>query len=314
MLEFRESRLDVEEMLADEKRAVQLMEKEAESLAKKDRILQGLLKTAEADIQEFQTEKQQKLNELDVVVTLRLHQIEYLSSRNTLPGNLSPALVFTNEGLSALKQRIKLLQQEKAGQRKQHKELRLHHVRLAKDKHTKDLKIVELESRARDIQLLKFGQEVDVQKLENLSVNKTAEELIVKLTAQEQARAKELREWDRQIGDLKLELTRVTKQNTRKLERLADLSQSKCNLEAALNHTQQSTSLEFPGPKKSELQERARLTQLVRLQVTEIENLRQEIAMLSHKGGHILPPAQTPRPPTMPQQVRSGTGRQQGGQ
>jgi len=42
------------------------------------------------------------------------------------------------------------------------------------------------------------------------------------------------------------------------------------------------------------------LIQLVQLQAQEIDALKEEIMLLSRKGGHILPPAQPPLPQTPP--------------
>ena len=53
---------------------------------------------------------------------------------------------------------------------------------------------------------------------------------------------------------------------------------------------------EFTGARKADLHERQRLIQLVHLQAQEIEALKEEIILLSRKGGHILPPAQPPMP------------------
>lgn len=53
---------------------------------------------------------------------------------------------------------------------------------------------------------------------------------------------------------------------------------------------------EFSGVRKADLHERQRLIQLVQLQAQEVDALKEEIVMLSHKGGHILPPAQPPIP------------------
>jgi hypothetical protein len=88
------------------------LKKENDSLIKKEKIINQSLATAETEIQEFQSLKQQKLNELDVVVPLRLHQIQWVENR-ALPADLSPSLVFVNEGLQKLKNRIKELQQVK---------------------------------------------------------------------------------------------------------------------------------------------------------------------------------------------------------
>lgn len=118
----------------------QALKKENDALIKKEKIIDLALKNTESEIQNFQTQKQQKLNELDVVVPLRLHQIQFLE-RNALPTNLAPALVFVNEGLVKLRSRIKELQQEKADIRKQHKELKKMHVNLIKSRKEKQFKV-----------------------------------------------------------------------------------------------------------------------------------------------------------------------------
>ena len=53
---------------------------------------------------------------------------------------------------------------------------------------------------------------------------------------------------------------------------------------------------EYGGVRKADLHERQRLIQLVHLQAQEIDALKEEITLLSRKGGHILPPAQPPLP------------------
>ena len=65
----------------------------------------------------LQREKQQKLNELDVVVVLRLHQIQYMLN-SALPQDLSQCLVFNSPGLVRLQHRIKELEKEKAEQKR----------------------------------------------------------------------------------------------------------------------------------------------------------------------------------------------------
>ena len=60
---------------------------------------------------------------------------------------------------------------------------------------------------------------------------------------------------------------------------------------------------EFSGERKSDIHERQRLIQLVHLQAQEVEALKEEITLLSRKGGHILPPAQPPLPPSAQQRA-----------
>lgn len=48
------------------------------------------------------------------------------------------------------------------------------------------------------------------------------------------------------------------------------------------------------GEGQQEREERQRLMELVQLQANEAAAIREEIHLLSHKGGHILPPSQPP--------------------
>jgi len=64
-----------------------------------------------------QLEKQQKLNELNVVVSVKLHQIQYMIN-GVLPQDLSQTLVFESNGVSRLQFRIKELEHEKFSQKK----------------------------------------------------------------------------------------------------------------------------------------------------------------------------------------------------
>jgi len=86
------------------------LKKENEGYLKKEKIIDAALKGFESDIQEFQTLKQKRLNELDVVVPLKLSQIQYLNGQS-VPNDLSAALVFQNQEVKRLKLRIKELHQ-----------------------------------------------------------------------------------------------------------------------------------------------------------------------------------------------------------
>ncbi len=81
-------------------------------MAKKDKIIESALKAAENEIQQFQTEKQQKLNELEVVLTLQTHQIQCVGSNDRLPDSVSDCLVFASSGLEKLDSRVDYLGQE----------------------------------------------------------------------------------------------------------------------------------------------------------------------------------------------------------
>jgi len=59
------------------------------------------------------------MNELDVVVTLRLHQMKHIVDA-ALPSNLSECLTFEAPALVGLRRRIRELEEERIAQKRQH--------------------------------------------------------------------------------------------------------------------------------------------------------------------------------------------------
>ncbi|KAI9219799.1 hypothetical protein BC828DRAFT_150161 [Blastocladiella britannica] len=143
VLDLRERRLDLEESLADVQKGVEALKKDLDIFSKKERVIASALKQTEQEIQEFQSQKQQKLNELDVVVPLSLHQIQFLED------SMESALVFPDDGLAKLRHRILETEEETEQVRKDHKQLKNEHVTLLavrKEKRNKVLFIAVLGS------------------------------------------------------------------------------------------------------------------------------------------------------------------------
>jgi hypothetical protein len=141
VLALRERKLDQDESITDISKMVEALKKENDALVKKEKTIDHNLSATEAEIQEFQTLKQRKLNELDIIVPIQLHQIQYTENETSLPADLSEGLIFLNANLTKLKGRIHELRQEKEDIRTQHKELRKSHVQLIKSREEKQLKV-----------------------------------------------------------------------------------------------------------------------------------------------------------------------------
>ncbi|XP_062616211.1 cilia- and flagella-associated protein 44-like [Saccostrea cucullata] len=297
--QLREKKLDIEEALQEEKKNNEALRKETDSNNKKLKVVDGALKAAQNDLEAFQLEKQQKLNELDVVVTLKLHQIQYIIN-GILPQDLSQTLVFESHGVTRLQQRIKELEHEKHMQKKHMKESRRKHVQLIKDRKVFDSKISEMEERTNEMMIAKFGRIVDLEKLETITVNRQIEELKEKLRLTEIQCAEELEVWDEKIAEKKAKITALIRDNTNRLDQLCLLLNEKKSYESELDSRQKNSGQEYTGARKADIRERQRLIQLVQLQAQEIDALKEEIMLLSRKGGHILPPAQPPLPQSPP--------------
>lgn len=296
---MREKKLDLEEAIQEEKKIIDSLRKEVDALVKKNKVIGHGVKCAKNDLEAFQLEKQKKMNELDIVVTLNLDQIQYMQN-GVLPSDLVSCLVFHSAGVNQLASRIKELQQEKAHQIRKFKELKKSHIHLIKGKKGMQEKLLGLDEKCQNMMLLKFGREVDLKKLENISTNRIAEELKETIAKKDVKYSRKLNEWDVQINQAKQRLLTATRDHTSHLDILNELTKDKQDLESVLDSKQKNLGGEYSGQRKADLKERQRLLQLVQLQAQEIDALKDEIGILSRKDGHILPPTQTAVPPLPP--------------
>ena len=118
---MREKRLDMEDSIAEEKKALESQKKELEGLKKKAKTMDVHVKNALSELQAFQLKKQQRLNELDQVAVLRLHQILHHGKNGEPPTSISPCLVFPATALEHLGKRIGELTVEKQQEKKRYK-------------------------------------------------------------------------------------------------------------------------------------------------------------------------------------------------
>jgi len=77
-LELREKRLDQEDVLADFQKNIDELKKTFDRLSSREKTIGKDLSSTEKDIEMFQTEKQKKLNTLDIYVTVQLSQILHM--------------------------------------------------------------------------------------------------------------------------------------------------------------------------------------------------------------------------------------------
>jgi len=282
--ELREKRLEQEDVYADFQKGVELLKKENDTLIKKEKVIDKALSDTEKDIQAFQTEKQRKLNELHVLVVLQTHQVEHVVE-DKLPQDMTESLIAANGDLRQLKSRTREIQDEKKELRRKQKALRLEHVALQKEQAAKAERVREFEARAYDVQMLKFGQVIDLEALDSAGVNKSAEELKARIGELEKKQAKVVCTWQGKLKGAKNSLRVATEESTSKLNQVSALFERQQSLEASLNKTQLASMAEREP--HAERAERQKLVQLVKLQAKEVEALKLEINMLRRKGGHV---------------------------
>ncbi|XP_072821342.1 cilia- and flagella-associated protein 44 isoform X1 [Vicugna pacos] len=292
-IQLREKRLDIEEALVEEKKIIDNLKKEYDTLSKKVKIVATNLNAAEEALEAYQREKQQRLNELLVVIPLKLHQIEHVVF-GEIPSDLSGTLVFSNGSLGRLQERIVQLQEENAKQQKLNRECRERRKQLIREKREMAKTIQKMEETVSQLMISKFGRVINLEALQTLSVNMTLEELKIKKLRKELANAKEMKMWEEKIAQMRWELMMKTKEHTKKLHQMNDLCIEKQQLDSQLNTLQNQQGNVFQSLRKADIVAKEKVTELIQVQAEKILALKEEIAVLRKKGGLILPPIHPP--------------------
>ncbi|NXD43582.1 CFA44 protein, partial [Copsychus sechellarum] len=232
-IQLRQQRISIEKALAEEKKVAADLKKEYNALAIKAKEVETSLDRANKELEAFQWEKLHRLNELYVVVPLRLHQVQCLVD-GEMPRDFSQTLVFTNQSLQYLQKRIVDLRNEKRMQREIHKKAREQHKQLLQDKKEMEMEIQRLEERCNHLMMEKFGRLVDFEAVQAHSVNIPMEKMKVRIMEKEYEHFVELKEWEERIVGLQHQLTTLTRENTSKLHQLNRFCREKHQLETEL--------------------------------------------------------------------------------
>ncbi|NXU55639.1 CFA44 protein, partial [Turnix velox] len=283
-IQLQQKWLDIEKALTGEKKIASNLRKKYNALAKKAKIVETSLSTAEREMETFQWEKQQKINELYVVVPLKLNQVEYLVNEE-MPSDFSQALVFPSQTLEYLQKRIVDLHNEKIMQREIYKNAQEQHKQLVQDKKEMKIEIRRLEEKCNHLMMKKFGRLVDFEAVQAHSVNIRVEELKVQIMEKEYEQSQEIKEWEERILQLRQRLMQLTKENTSKLKHLNQFCLEKQQLEAKLASLKNDLGAEFQGTRTTDIKEKVRLESRLKHMAHDTALLREEINLLRRKDG-----------------------------
>merc|ERR1712139_18951 len=150
------------------------------------------------------------------------------------------------------------------------------------------LHIEDLQAKFQDIQMLKFGQIIDLDLIEKSAPNKYVQELQEKVAEAEREHRRRLAEWEKRIEKSRKELAKVTCDNTSLMEQIVSMGYSQMQLDSALNARISNVTVNDTEPLAEVREiERERLKDLLALQQKEIATLQAEINLFRKKGGHI---------------------------
>ncbi|NXR13167.1 CFA44 protein, partial [Semnornis frantzii] len=293
-IQLRQKLVDIKKALAEEKKVAANLRKKYNALAKKAKVVESSLETAERELETFRWEKQQRMNELYVVVPLKLHQVEYLVN-GEMPSDFSQALVFSNQPLEYLQKRIVELHNEKIMQRELYKKAQKHHKQLVQDKKEMEIKIQQLEKKCNELIVKKFGQLADFEAVQTHSCSIHMDELQVQIMEKEYMHSQELKKWEERILDLQQQLMKLTKENTSKLQQLNQFRLEKQELETKMGLLKNDLGIEFQGTQITDVKKKAKLKSRLKRLACGTALLRGEINLLHRKDGCLFLQPSSPR-------------------
>jgi WD40 repeat protein len=204
------------------------------------------------------------------------------SSGITDAGKAAFVLIQT-DALDKLKGRIGGLKRETEDARRLYQELKKERVVLSKARDVQQDKISNWKGKCKDLQMLKFGREIDLDDLEAASNRSREKEAERQMEIQEKKSRDLVAKLVHEGASLNEKLNEITLANTDLLAVVGDLTENRLKITRDLNASGKHVSTESKDEGSREREERQKVIAYVQLQAREIEALRAELIMLKRK-------------------------------
>lgn len=131
---------------------------------------------------------------------------------------------------------------------------------------------------------MRFGQTVNLEDLDKAELDSASEDLRAEISELERQQQRQLQKWEDHLVQVKMDLSEVVRENTTKLEQLADLQQQLQALEKDLQTSEVSVMKKLLGEREPHRDEREAVKDDVVRRAQLMEQLRAEIEMLRRKS------------------------------
>ncbi|KAK9817328.1 hypothetical protein WJX74_006216 [Apatococcus lobatus] len=171
------------------------------------------LQASDEELMALQSNKQKQLNDIDVLVTLNLEQVQaFARPGGATPHDLASVLVF-----SLMPNELQELETDRSGLLAKQRELQMQHDQMVSDRRTKQAQVAELQQRIVEVQQFKFGQIVNLEVLDTIGYHKGSAELHAKQAEQAVMHTKELAGLQSQSRLQRAEAAKLMQLNTQLL-------------------------------------------------------------------------------------------------
>ncbi|XP_069678702.1 cilia- and flagella-associated protein 44 [Periplaneta americana] len=301
---LRAERYCFEQELVEERKYIESAKKELDINLKKLKVIDATLKVHQDELEALQREKQQRMNEVECVVILKISQMQHFKDDSNKLENFSNTLVFSKEALKNLYARAGELDKETDLQKEKHRQNQRHLHRMNVDFQYMREMIRRLNDDITECMYRKFGGRIDLEELEESIIKRLVAEMKTSLANIKKECERTLFLMEEKLHEKQEILCTYIRENTEKLHLLTVLEEEKQSLEKLLQI--QAFKLEEAvdeerDPYKSDNE---KLLKAKKRQALQIQSLKNEIKILSLKTKP-LPPISASTTQTKPDEILS---------
>ncbi len=301
VVKLKETRIKHEAELNKFRNDLNKMKKSHQKLVEEDNEIEIKICGMRDEIIQVEKKKQQEINLIDTVLPLTTSQM-FLNKESQKDDTseeintdsvkeeacsdhpLKSFVTFPCEYFFKLRLRIRELEDDITQQKADLKEMKNEKVKLSKEKSLKESSISQQVKKCEELQLLKFGQLIDIDALDKISKKTESVEEVERTTIEEtKTNDSKVDQLNSSIKSLKQKQLEVTLRSTYLLNQIAELSDKHIYLEQK-NKPQTSanrSSLETDDLDKDSVE----IKRLIRKQANEIAKLKKEIHSYRKKEG-----------------------------
>ncbi len=295
ILELRDKRILLEDELKLSQRQCDNVERNHRKFCSKLKVAENNLIDLKRKVQTFEDEKLKAINEITVAVPLTTSQIYFSDQRNDdntggtgIDAGLHNHVVFSNDNLLKLINRSREIAKEIEHEQSVFKDLQIDLKQIMKTNKGLEESIAAQRKRCEELQILKFGQKVDIDMLDKLSETSPMTKnrpFHLELESAAKKQEKKLNEINTQNRELKQKLKIVTEESTQILNEIATLSKRQIMLEKEKETNTENEGKSLDDEQASNDEEISNLRKIIHNQLEEKKRLFEDIKKLSRKDG-----------------------------
>ncbi|CAL7949001.1 unnamed protein product [Xylocopa violacea] len=233
---MREKRYACEFQIKEQQKEIELLQKELDTDTKYLRITENNLKSNQEELQTFMLNKQQKLNDIDVTIILKLHQLQHILGAE-YTANIKNYILFNRKDLTNLYARVGELQDETYNLEEKRKKNEVHLKRIKSDLKYMESQNKILEKDIKEKMIQKFGRKISLMNLYETILQRLIYDTKTDVHGIMKNLSKDIKNVKLECNEGLIILENLIRNNTEKLSFLTVLEKEKFKLRKILEQT-----------------------------------------------------------------------------